>query len=481
MAVNERSLSHATSVLLLERHREGARSGNRLSAVFGVSILVSAMFVAGPPRALRASEISLDVNLTAGDVALIMGGSGVPTPTQQYADTVANLYLQPNGFGHTPEALSPERFIHGDASTDTAATLHYLQPNGFGHTPEALSPERFIHGDASTDTAATLYYLQPNGVGGTTEVLTTPELFTNREWSETQGAAALLQAIEQEIADGNVSAHYPLYAFGYSQSSALSGLTMQQLASAGVPPEDVRFVLVGDPSTPNGGIYSEFGLTDIAPGSNDLTPDNLYPTDVYTLEYDPVADWPQYPSNVLSDVNALDGLLFEHLAYLGLTPQQISDAIPLETTGDSLTSYYMIPSETLPILDPLLLTPIIGQPLYDLFEPDTSILVNLGYGSITEGWNQGPADLVTTVNWGLPDMDWNQVFAALDTGAQQGWEAFTADLLNPATYQVEPIVDSPALTQLISAEYSAGLIDTMHPDFIQALLGGLDMGSPFTF
>jgi hypothetical protein len=105
---------------------------------------------------------------------------------------------------------------------------------------------------------------------------------------------------------------------------------MQQLASAGVPADDLHFVLVGDPSTPDGGIYSEFGLTDIAPGINDLTPDNLYPTDVYTLEYDPVADWPRYSLDVLSDLNAAEGLLFEHLAYLGLTPQEISGAIPLE-------------------------------------------------------------------------------------------------------------------------------------------------------
>ena len=415
MAVNERSVRQATSRPLLGRQPDATGSGNRLSAIFGVSVLVSAMFVAGAPRALLPSAQSLRVNLTAGDVALIMGGSGVPTPTQQYADTAADLYLQPNGFGST------------------------------------------------------------------TEVLTTPELFVNREWSETQGAADLIEAIQRAIADGSVSADHPLYAFGYSQSSALSGLSMQQLASAGVPANDLHFVLVGDPSTPDGGIYSEFGLTDIAPGINDLTPDNLYPTDVYTLEYDPVADWPRYSLDVWSDLNAAEGLLFEHLAYLGLTPQEISGAIPLETAGDSLTSYYMIPSETLPILDPLLLTPIIGQPLYDLLEPDTSILVNLGYGSITDGWNQGPADLVSTVNWGLPDMDWNQVFAALDTGAQQGWDAFTADLANPATYQAESLMDSPALTQLIGAEYGAGLIDTLHPDIVQALLGWIGMYSPFTF
>jgi hypothetical protein len=448
MPVIERGLYQGHRVALVERHLDRSWSGNRLPAIVGVSTLVSAMFVAAPSQAVRTPEISRDIKLTAGDVALIMGGSGVPTPTQQYADTVANLYLQPNGFGGSPQDLDPDHFMHGHAPADVASAVESLQPNGSGGTPE---------------------------------VLTTPELFTNRLWSEALGAATLLHAIQQEIAEGKVSAENPLYAFGYSQSSALSGLTMQQLASAGVPPQDLHFVLVGDPSIPNGGIYSEFGLTEIAPGINDLTPANLYPTDVYTLEYDPVADFPRYPTDLLSDLNALDGLLFEHLAYLGLTPQQIADAIPLETTGDSLTSYFMVPSETLPILDPVLLTPIIGQPLYDLLEPDTRILVNLGYGSITEGWNQGPADLVSTVNWGLPDMDWNEVFAALQTGAQQGWEAFTADLMNPATYQLDPIVDSPALAQLISAEFGAGLIDTAHPDFIQALLGGLEMIDPLTY
>lgn len=113
-----------------------------------------------------------------------------------------------------------------------------------------------------------------------------------------------------------------------------------------------------------------------------------------------------------SDLNASEGLLFEHLAYLGLTPQQISDAIPLETAGDSLTSYYMIPlgdfTDPRPVAADADHRPTPLRPA----RTDTSILVNLGYGSITEGWNQGPAGLVTTVNWGLPDMDWNQVCAA---------------------------------------------------------------------
>ena len=110
MAVNERSLRQAAVAPRLERHPDDIRSGNRLSAILGVSVLVSAMFVADMPRGLRASELSLPVRLTAGDVALIMGGSGVPTPTQQYADTAADLYLRPNGFATPALPTNPEPF-----------------------------------------------------------------------------------------------------------------------------------------------------------------------------------------------------------------------------------------------------------------------------------------------------------------------------------------------------------------------------------
>jgi hypothetical protein len=85
-------------------------------------------------------------------------------------------------------------------------------------------------------------------------------------------------------------------------------------------------------------------------------------------------------------------------------------------------------------LEPLLLIPGIGQPLYDLLEPDTRILVNLGYGSITEGWNQGPANVPTT--FGLfPDINQTQLSDALSNGWQQGLTDALNDLQNPVSYQ----------------------------------------------
>ena len=142
------------------------------------------------------------------------------------------------------------------------------------------------------------------------------------------------------------------------------------------------------------------------------TPSDLYPTDIYTLEYDGFADFPHYTTNLLSDLNAMLGFFLAHITYLDLTPDQINNAILLPgseaLTGEGLTDYYMIPNDNLPILEPLLLIPGIGQPLYDLLEPDTQILVNLGYGSITEGWNQGPANVPTT--FGLsPDINQTQL------------------------------------------------------------------------
>jgi hypothetical protein len=156
--------------------------------------------------------------------------------------------------------------------------------------------------------------------------------------------------------------------FGYSQSSAFSSMTMQQLESQGVPGDDVHFVLVGDTAAPDGGLLERFDL----PGSDfsvpsfgitfgDPTPADLYPTDIYTLEYDGFADFPQYPINPIADLNAFAGMIYEHLTYLGQDSEQIQNAVPLDTVG------------------------VVGNPLANLLQPDMKVLVDLGYGSTTDG------------------------------------------------------------------------------------------------
>jgi hypothetical protein len=370
----------------------------RLHRLVGLTIAGAAL-IAIPPlvRPMPAAQVRA-VKLISGDTAdsplgdgtaLILGGSGLPTPGQPYADVVVADYLAPRDFTGATQIVT---------------------------TPEGLYP-----------------FLGPFG-----------ETFDD---SEAQGQQDLDTAILNQIAGGQVDAANPVDVFGYSQSSVISSLLMPELASQNVPSDDVHFILVGDESAPNGGILERFdlpadtqpsipslGLTFSGPESSDL-----FPTDVYTNEYDGFADFPQYPIDPLSDINALLGIAFEHTTYLGLTPEQVQAAIQLPTTAaDTLTNYYEIPETTLPLLDPLQLIPFIGNPLADLLNPDLSVLVNLGYGDVADnfegGWSQGDADVPTTLGF-LPDSSvLEQVPQALINGFEQGVSAAFNDLLDPSNY-----------------------------------------------
>jgi PE-PPE domain len=328
--------------------------------------------------------------------------------------------------------------------------------------------------------AADTLYLQPRGFGGTLQSLFTPE--DASPTSETRGEQILDSTILQMFDKGDLSAQNPVVVFGYSQSASISTEVMRELAGQGVPSADVHFVLIGDPDNPAGG--SELAMSDLSPQylmANVATPNDLYPTDVYTHEYDGVADFPKYPINLLSDLNSTLGFIYEHGTYLSLTPEQISDAIQLPTSAaDTMVNYYIIPAESLPLLDPLRLIPIIGQPLYDLLEPDTKILVDLGYGSIDQGWASGDADLVSASGLFPTDLNFDDVLTALGNGLQQGASDFIADLGNPDTYQITPLVANPSLSEVADAGYLYGFLDSPTPTPSDALQGIIELFQAFT-
>jgi hypothetical protein len=328
--------------------------------------------------------------------------------------------------------------------------------------------------------AADTLYLQPRGFTGTLQSLFTPE--DASPTSETRGEQILDSTILQMFDKGDLSTQNPLVVFGYSQSASISTEVMRELAGQGVPSGDVHFVLIGDPDSPAGG--SEVVNSSLSPqylAANVATPNDLYPTDVYTHEYDGVADFPKYPINLLSDLNATLGFIYEHGTYLSLTPEQIADAIQLPTTAaDTMVNYYIIPAESLPVLDPLRLIPIIGQPLYDLLEPDTRILVDLGYGSIDQGWASGDADLVSASGLFPTDLNFDDVLAALGNGLQQGATDFIADLGNPDTYQITPSVQNASLSEVADAGYLYGFLDSPHPTLSDAVQGITELVQAFT-
>ena len=162
----------------------------------------------------------------AVDTGLVMGPSGVPIPSDEYIQSVFDLYIKPNSPGTIPIGL---------------------------FTPEGLYP--------------------------ITGVKSLP-----LNTSVDQGITILKDAIQRQLDLGNT-----LTVFGYSQSAIISSLYMKQLLEQPDPPGNLNFVLVGNEMNPNGGFLSRFPglkLPSLGLDFYGATPENAFPTANYTLEYD---------------------------------------------------------------------------------------------------------------------------------------------------------------------------------------------------
>jgi hypothetical protein len=215
----------------------------------------------------------------------------IPVQNQEFADAAAQLYLHPSGFDIAPDYAN-------------VSTLDM---------PEVVS-------------------------GGTLDD------------AVNQGVASLVSTVENDYNDGDM-ADGPLYVFGYSQSDVVMGMAEQQIAAydnGAITPADLDFVMVGDSASAEGGFlntyidslptwlqpsvieaFNEFGAGEVLGAT---TPDDLYPTQVYSLSGD---GWANYDNGV----NDL-GMYSDHLEYLGLTSQEIATAgAPIV---DGMTQYFTI-------------------------------------------------------------------------------------------------------------------------------------------
>jgi hypothetical protein len=236
---------------------------------------------------------------------------------------------------------------------------------------------------------------------------------------------------------------------------------MARLDPTGVPSSlPITFTLLGDPMNPNGGLLERLaGLTLPSLGitAYGATPSNSFPTNVYTVEYDGYADFPRYPIDVLSDLNALAGIVFLHDTYPDLTSTQLASAITLPTQGPTQTTYYLIPTQNLPILEPLRALPFVGNPIADLIQPDLKVLVNLGYGDPAYGYSTAPANVPTPLGL-FPPIHPGTVLADLVAGTQQGFAAAAGDLSAgafPSLPSLSPSDISNALTALTQSTLAA--------------------------
>jgi hypothetical protein len=222
-----------------------------------------------------------------------------------------------------------------------------------------------------------------------------PSSWTNLNFGDslTVGTQVLNGDIGSLAASGGTAA-----VLGYSQSATLATEEMENLQAAAISDPNLSFVLLGDPSSPIGGILDRFQFPDgvrafslqsapqhlpflNVPLSMAPTPTTPFPTDIYTGEYDGFANWPENPTNVLADINAGIGIETVHPYYPDPTPGvnlDINNVIDLGTIGN--THFYEIPAP-LPMLAFMYDGGPAGQFFYDAFNPFLSLINNWAYGN----------------------------------------------------------------------------------------------------
>ncbi|WP_204804700.1 PE family protein [Mycobacterium riyadhense] len=259
--------------------------------------------------------------------------------------------------------------------------------------------------------------------------------YTPEQWWPFIGNLSLDQSIAQGVTllnngiNAELQNNRDVVVFGYSQSSAVATNEIRALMALppGQAPDPSRlaFTLIGNINNPNGGIlerYTGLYIPFLDISFNGATPSNSpYQTYIYTGQYDGYAHNPQYPLNILSDLNAFMGISQVHNAY-PFTAAEVANAVPLPTspgyTGN--THYYMFLTQDLPLLAPIRAIPFIGSPIAELIQPDLRVLVDLGYG-------YGYADVPTPASL-LPPINPIAVASALATGTVQGPQAALVEI-----------------------------------------------------
>ena len=231
------------------------------------------------------------------------------------------------------------------------------------------------------------------------------------------------------------------YLTGYSQGATVVSYFKRSYptnpTSQGLPPlNQVTFVMAANPNRPNGGLFMRpgiFGAFDIpildaTVGIPAPTDTGVKTTDI-AIQYDGVSDFPEYPINLLADINALAGLFFIHPTYVnpnsshpnghpyGYTLDQFTaavtaaqqaadngqctDAVNCQQFGD--TTYITLPTTNLPILAPLRYLgeqtglSFLTRPLADLIEPVMKVLIETAYDRTSYG-TPTPFHLIPIIN-----------------------------------------------------------------------------------
>lgn len=285
------------------------------------------------------------------------------------------------------------------------AEVGLISNDGFimGGTGDPIPDEDYLNGVESLYLSQ---YLPPNN-DYTYSGLETPEQFCPIVCNSSQPALGFGDSLNQGVSDLNstivpaLQGGNDVSVLGYSQSADIASIEMNDLINntpAGVNVNDVNFTLLGDPDSPIGGILDRFQFPDgvgqfsLSPEPQHVpfldiplnlanTPTDTFTTDIYTGEYDGWADFPEDPTNLFADINALIGIETVHPYYPDPTPGVNLDTtsmIDLGTIGQ--TTFYDIPAP-LPTLAFMYDGGPAGQFFYDTFAPYATLFDDWGYGN----------------------------------------------------------------------------------------------------
>ncbi|GAS97459.1 PE family protein [Mycolicibacterium canariasense] len=214
------------------------------------------------------------------------------------------------------------------------------------------------------------------------------------EQSQRAGLTNLQALVDPALQTGD-----PVAVVGYSSGANVVVREMRYLRSIGAPDADqLSFLLMASMNRPNGGLAARFpGL--FVPFVN-VKFDGTTPTDTpykvtdVSWQYDPVSDFPNYPLNVLADLNALVGFFTQHGNYY---PADMKGprVVPDYTDPASNITYVTLAAPRLPLLVPLRMLGVPKQ-LLDLVEPALKVLVDLGYDRSIKAGVPTPASLSPT-------------------------------------------------------------------------------------
>lgn len=190
-----------------------------------------------------------------------------------------------------------------------------------------------------------------------------------------------------------------LVVVGYSQGAAVTGLVKRNIAdqNGAAIPDRFSFVLIGNVNRPNGGIFRRFDpelpSIDAVDRSTQINSGTRINTVDIAFQYDMIADFPQYPGNVLATVNAVFGMFYYHnytAPPYGYTEAELAKALDCDQSpehcqlhGDTL--YITLPATRLPLLAPILdLAAVTGteelvKPFVELISPALRVIIETGY------------------------------------------------------------------------------------------------------